>query len=80
MEISNRILSEITVHMKYSKYMPELKRRETWYELVTRNMEMHIKSYPHLEQEKRFREGFWSLVKIFARLSLEFQKLARIRC
>jgi len=53
MEISNRILSEITVHMKYSKYMPELKRRETWYELVTRNMEMHIKSYPHLEQEIR---------------------------
>jgi ribonucleoside-triphosphate reductase len=53
MEISNRILSEITVHMKYSKYIPDLKRRETWYELVTRNMEMHIKSYPHLEQEIR---------------------------
>ena len=53
MEISSRILSEITVHMKYSKYIPELKRRETWYELVTRNMEMHIKSYPHLEQEIR---------------------------
>jgi len=53
MEISSRILSEITVHMKYSKYQPELKRRETWYELVTRNMEMHIKSYPHLEQEIR---------------------------
>jgi len=53
MEISNRILSEITVYMKYSKYLPDLKRRETWYELVTRNMEMHIKSYPHLEQEIR---------------------------
>jgi ribonucleoside-diphosphate reductase alpha chain len=37
--------------MKYSKYIPELKRRETWNELVTRNMNMHIKSYPHLEQE-----------------------------
>ena len=53
MEISNRILSEITVYMKYAKYIPELHRRETWYELVTRNMEMHIKSYPHLEQEIR---------------------------
>ena len=53
MEISNRILSEITVYMKYAKYLPELKRRETWYELVTRNMDMHIKSYPHLEQEIR---------------------------
>jgi ribonucleoside-diphosphate reductase alpha chain len=39
--------------MKYAKYLPELKRRETWYELVTRNMDMHIKSYPHLEQEIR---------------------------
>ena len=51
MDISNRILSDITVYMKYSKYIPELKRRETWNELVTRNMNMHIKSYPHLEQE-----------------------------
>jgi ribonucleoside-diphosphate reductase alpha chain len=39
--------------MKYAKYMPELKRRETWQELVTRNMEMHIKKYPQLEQEIR---------------------------
>jgi ribonucleoside-triphosphate reductase len=53
MDISNRILSDITVYMKYAKYMPELKRRETWQELVTRNMEMHIKSYPKLEQEIR---------------------------
>jgi ribonucleoside-diphosphate reductase alpha chain len=39
--------------MKYAKYIPELKRRETWHELVTRNMEMHIKKYPHLENEIR---------------------------
>ncbi len=53
MDISNRILSDITVYMKYAKYIPELKRRETWQELVTRNMEMHIKQYPHLEKEIR---------------------------
>ena len=51
MNISNEILSEITVHMKYAKYLPELQRRETWEELVTRNMEMHIRKYPHLETE-----------------------------
>jgi len=51
MNISNEILSEITVHMKYAKYLPELQRRETWEELVTRNMEMHIRKYPHLEVE-----------------------------
>jgi len=53
MDISNRILSDITVYMKYAKYIPELKRRETWQELVTRNMEMHIKKYPNLEKEIR---------------------------
>jgi ribonucleoside-diphosphate reductase alpha chain len=39
--------------MKYAKYIPELNRRETWQELVTRNMEMHIKHYPQLEKEIR---------------------------
>ena len=51
MKISNKILSEITVYMKYSKYLPELNRRETWEELVTRNMNMHIKKYPKLQEE-----------------------------
>ena len=53
MDISNRILSDITVYMKYAKYIPELKRRETWQELVTRNMDIHIKTYPKLEKEIR---------------------------
>jgi ribonucleoside-diphosphate reductase alpha chain len=39
--------------MKYAKFQPELKRRETWEELVTRNMNMHIKTYPKLEEEIR---------------------------
>ena len=51
MNISNKILSDITVHMKYAKYMPELNRRETWEELVTRNKNMHIKTYPNLKDE-----------------------------
>ena len=51
MEISNQILSEITVYMKYAKYLPELNRRETWQELVTRNKAMHIKKYPKLQEE-----------------------------
>ena len=42
-EINSNILSDITVHMKYAKYIPELQRRETWEELVDRNMAMHIK-------------------------------------
>jgi len=37
--------------MKYAKYIPELSRRETWDELVTRNMNMHIKKYPELTDD-----------------------------
>jgi len=44
----NNILSDITVHMKYAKYIPELNRRETWEELVDRNVAMHKKKYPNL--------------------------------
>ena len=51
MNISNKILSDITVYMKYAKFVPELNRRETWYELVTRNKQMHIKRYPALKDE-----------------------------
>ena len=51
MDISSQILSDITVYMKYARYLPELKRRETWYELVTRNKSMHIKQYPDLKDE-----------------------------
>jgi len=37
--------------MKYARYIPSLNRRETWDEIVTRNMNMHIKKYPHIENE-----------------------------
>ena len=51
MELSNEILSDITVYMKYAKYIPKLQRRETWEELVLRNKNMHIKRYPQLKDE-----------------------------
>jgi len=51
MELSNKILSDITVHMKYARFIPELNRRETWNELTTRNKEMHIKKYPELKDQ-----------------------------
>jgi len=37
--------------MKYSKYVPDLKRRETWNELVTRNKKMHQDKFPQLHDE-----------------------------
>ena len=44
MDLEKEILSDITVHMKYAKYLPKKERRETWKELVNRNKKMHIKS------------------------------------
>lgn len=51
MDVTQEILSEITTYMKYSKFRPELNRRETWEELVDRNKEMHIKKFPKLKKE-----------------------------
>lgn len=51
MEIASKILSDITVYMKYARFLPEKYRRETYEELVTRNKEMHVKRYPALKDE-----------------------------
>ena len=51
MQLASKILSDITVFMKYAKYQKDLGRRETWEELVTRNKEMHIKKFPYMKEE-----------------------------
>ena len=51
MNTEQQILSDITVHMKYARYEEELQRRETWTEIVQRNMDMHTKKYPELTEE-----------------------------
>jgi len=51
MDITKQILSDITVHMKYARYLPKKERRETWKELVSRNKKMHLKKYPDLKEE-----------------------------
>lgn len=53
MDLNKSILSDIVFHMKYAKYLPEKQRRETWEECVQRNMEMHIKKFPELDNEIR---------------------------
>ena len=50
-KLSRDILSDITVHMKYARYLHNKKRRETWAEMVDRNKRMHIKKYPALWDE-----------------------------
>lgn len=50
MDLGLDALSKITVFGKYAKYVPELKRRETWDEIVDRYQEMMVKKYPKLEE------------------------------
>jgi len=51
LDISQKILSEITVYMKYARYLPTAQRRETWEEMITRNQNMHIENFPELTTE-----------------------------
>jgi len=48
--LDKQILSDITVYTKYAKYIPSKERRETWNELVTRNMEMHVAKFPTMKE------------------------------
>lgn len=51
MDLSQSILSDITVFNKYARYQANLKRRETWEEIVNRNIALHTKKYPELRKE-----------------------------
>ena len=51
MDLGLDALSKLTVFSKYAKYVPELKRRETWEEIVARYESMMIKKYPKLENQ-----------------------------
>lgn len=50
MDLDKEILSSITIYTKYAKYLPNKERRETWEELVTRNMEMHVAKFPAMKE------------------------------
>lgn len=51
MDLGLDALSKLTVFSKYAKYVPELKRRETWDEIIDRYVQMMLKKYPKLEDQ-----------------------------
>ena len=57
------ILSDITVHMKYARYLNERNRRETWNELIERNKQMHLKKYGKIEGYTELIETAYKMVK-----------------
>jgi ribonucleoside-diphosphate reductase alpha chain len=60
MDISQQILSDIGIYTKYAKYIPALKRRETFPEIIYRNAEFHIGRFPELET--RIMEAYSSVL------------------
>ncbi len=53
MQINQRILSDLIIHMKYARYVPALQRRELWPEICERYAAMMIDRYPLLEDQIR---------------------------
>ncbi len=51
MNKDKQILSDLIVYMKYAKYLTKEKRRETWEEIVDRNLQMHVRKFPQLKEE-----------------------------
>ena len=51
MQLNQQILSDLIVYMKYSRYLPELHRRETWPEICARYSDMMVEKYPALEKD-----------------------------
>lgn len=51
MDLSQKILSDITVFGKYARFDHEKNRRETWDEIIDRNLLMHLKKYPQIADQ-----------------------------
>ena len=73
MDLSTKILSDIIVHTKYAKFLPNKNRREMWDEIVERNINMHIKKFPELESDIRRAYEFVYAKKVLPSMrSLQF--------
>jgi len=73
MELNHGILSDIVVWNKYAKYDKTKQRRETWEEIVNRNVEMHVRKFPTIEKEIRQAYKFVCEKKILPSMrSLQF--------
>lgn len=51
MDQGSKLLSAITTFLKYSKYLPDLKRRETLTETIDRSRQMDLERFPQLQEQ-----------------------------
>ena len=63
MEKGIKALGDLVKFTKYSKWIEEEKRRETWEEMCYRNMEMHLKKFKYVD-ETDFTESNKNIMKL----------------
>jgi len=73
-ELARNILSDITVFGKYSRYRHDLGRRETWNEIVGRNLAMHTTKYPQIADliEETYKRSVYTKKILPSMRSLQF--------
>ena len=51
MNLSNKLLSNVTAFRTYAKYLSHLGRRDSLEETINRNMVMHLERFPNLSKD-----------------------------
>ena len=78
MELASKILSDITIYMKYAKWLPLEFKKESWDMIVDRNLEMHLaklKELGHDEESHYYKE----VVDIYNNYVRQFKILPSMR-
>lgn len=74
MDKAKEILSDITVFGKYARHITAKGRRETWTEIVDRNLAMHVAKYPNIKNliEETYKRSVYTKNILPSMRSLQF--------
>ena len=78
MKLDSKILSDITVYMKYSKWLNHEFRKETWDEIVDRNLNMHLKKLQELGYDEKT-EQYKKVIDVYNNFVRPFKVLPSMR-
>ena len=78
MKLDSKILSDVTVYMKYSKWLNHEFRKETWDEIVDRNLNMHLKKLQELGYDEKT-EQYKKVIDVYNNFVRPFKVLPSMR-
>ena len=78
MKLDSKILSDVTVYMKYSKWLSHEFRKETWDEIVDRNLNMHLKKLQELGYDEKT-EQYKKVIDVYNNFVRPFKVLPSMR-